>query len=265
MKYLILFILSVPFVVNAQSGKKYSGFFGKKNVIEFNTTLTTPAWFNLLNIGSTEPYYNKNLKETSHVLDYGFRAGYSLALDNVIGIGFEYSMELQAIPAPEYTEIKYTQGGNFTYVDYTDVRHQKIHLRTHVFMPRLEFSSRSNLLPIGLSHQIGIGVSRTRVADRQYSYALYPYTSDSVVTVLGERGLVNTDIVQKGFVAMYQINMRTPINKSVTINYGFRYTANFMPVLSSTYALGQLDIDQKIKQKRNSSLIFFNVGIGYVF
>src|SRR5574343_501538 len=103
---------------------------------------------------------------------------------------------------------------------------------TTVFIPKFEFTTSKALLPMGLSHQLGFGFATSSAVEKDYlyQYTNYQFTSPIVnySTYTNDIDPINFDKSQnvKKFVLLYALNMRTPITKSLMINYGIKYTIN---------------------------------------
>lgn len=242
-----------------------TGFYGKKTLFEVQGHGSWPMVANWL---ENSPYYKvsgSNLVIGKDRFDYGFRVGLMRAFSNMFGLGLEYSMDFQNCAASSEVELLVQTSSGFEYTNYIEVAHENIRLKTFTIMPKLEFSGRSNLLPIGLSHQVGVGYMRTSIVDRDYLFRLSPNNSnDSIITPLAD-GLVNLENVYSGFTVMYQINMRTPITERLVVSYGIRYNANFVRSVPLNDSLLGGSVTRNIKSKRNNSLINFNIGLGFVF
>src|SRR5690606_5491330 len=82
----------------------------------------------------------------------------------------------------------------------------------------------------------------------------------------------------RGITILYAFNVRTPISRSLLLNYGIRYTLNldfgrFNGYGNYTYGYGSTNkyytddavVRQKMGTKRLASIIMLNFGINYVF
>lgn len=260
MKYLFALLLFVPTVGFSQN----TGLYGKKTILEVQGHGSWPiitSWFN------NQPFYKRQgsgLQEGRNLFDAGVRVGVMHAFTNQVGLGVEYGLEYQNMASQDIIELGF-QNGSFNYTEFMDIRHEAIDLNTFTIMPKFEFSSRSNLLPIGLSHQLGVGYTSTRIVEKDYLYNVNFSTNDSLITPLGSSMLDYTDR-WNGVTVMYQINMRTPITDMIVISYGFRYNANFVrryPYNSNPP--GQLDLDLLVKEKRNETFLQLHIGAAVAF
>jgi len=260
MKHLLALLILVPSFCFSQN----TGLYGKKTILEVQGHGSWPivtGWFN------SNPFYKKRgsgLTEGKNLFDSGVRVGVMHAFSNQIGLGIEYGLEYQNMAAEDNIGILF-DSGSFTYTEFEQIRHEAIKLNTFTIMPKFEFSSRTNLLPIGLSHQLGVGYTSTRIVEKDYLYNVNLSTNDSIITPLGGQLLDYTDR-WSGVTVMYQINMRTPITDMIVISYGLRYNANFVRRYPFNPNLpGHLDMDLLVKEKRNQTFLQLHIGAAVAF
>lgn len=139
-------------------------------------------------------------------------------------------------------------------------------------MPRVEFTSNNGLLPIGLSHQIGFGFTRTKVLQKDYDRTLFISTDSNgdgpILDNFDEDFYNYTNKAFKGIVLMYTLNVRTPINKFMMITYGIRYNLNYgteLAFLSSDdgFYLSRTDAYVQSRSRRLLSVISLNLGMSF--
>jgi len=241
-----------------------TGLYGKKSVVEFQLFGNVPLLSNWLDYRVFYKASGDQLEQGRNLLDYGIRFGAMRAFTNQFGLGLEFTLERQRIAAPNSVELEFDSWfGSFT--DMVNVNHEFIRLNTMSILPKFEFSRASNLLPIGLSHHVGIGYTRTTIVERDYVYNVILNSNYTPTTDINS-GLINYSNVITGFLVMYQLNMRTPITQRLMINYGIRYTANFVRRTNvMNPEPGEFDMFEPVKIKRNSSLIQLNFGMGFAF
>ena len=260
MKHFLLLIAFVPMIGFGQN----TGLYGKKTTFEVQGHGSIPivtSWF------KSRSFYkarNGNLTIGRNLFDGGVRFGVSRAISNQFGFGVEYGLEYQNLIANNSILLEYT-GGGFNYSLTDEIRHQAINISTFSIMPKFEFSTRTNLLPIGLSHQVGIGYTSTRMLEDDYIYYIGTQTNDTITTNL-DNGLLDYSDRWTGFTVMYQINMRTPVSDFLMITCGLRYTANFVRNTPGTSDLpGELDMSRLVKQKRNETFLQLHIGAAIAF
>jgi len=246
-----------------------SGLYGKKICIDFNATGNMP----LINMFNGPMYKNVNgaLESKMDLFDYGFRTSVSYAVANNFAVGLEFDMDFMNIHPPEYMLIEdpFYPG----YYDHIHIRHENLKTKTFVIMPRLSFASAGSLLPIGLSHQIGIGYTSTKIVDKDYLYipsSNYPDDIDEKLYDYTQKG-------HKGLAFMYTLNVRTPINKFMMITYGIRYDANLnlsnsdydpddwysTPDQTDEYYFTTTAISYSIWRRRLFSVVSLNLGMAF--
>ncbi|MFT6922486.1 MAG: hypothetical protein ACJA1C_001491 [Crocinitomicaceae bacterium] len=217
----ILIFISIVFIGSTVHGQN-TGLYGKRISLDLSFTGNSP----IINMLTGPMFKSKSgvLTEKMDLLDYGIRTGASYALSNNFAFGIEFDMEFMNIAAPKYVNTYDPSTGWFT---ETNIRHEALSTRTFVFMPRIEFTTNNGLLPIGLSHQIGFGFTRTKVVEKDYDYTIFTNSQSPDFTTFPEDFYDYTNKAFKGIVLMYTLNVRTPINKFMMITYGIRYNFNY--------------------------------------
>lgn len=242
------------------SAQQSNGFYGKKNFVEVSGSGHFPIFSNWISDSySYQPYQPLNANSNSLILkkdrfDVGIIVSAGRAFKKNFGASFEFGMDFQSIPAPvtHYdTDTSYIK------------KHEALDVRTMVFMPKLEFANLNGLLPMGLNHQFGIGLSTSRIVDKDYVM--------EVDTNFQETALANLEQNYFGFKVMYALNMRTPLSKSLMLNYGFRYSFNWVSTPQgfnsnqTEYSASISDIAQMIRKRRLNNIICFNLGLTVPF
>lgn len=260
----ILVFISIVFIgstIHAQN----TGLYGKRISLDLSLTGNVP----LINRLNGPMYKSKSgvLIQKMDNLDYGIRTGASYALSNDFALGFEFDMEFMNIHAPTYANVPYPSGNSQSIT----IKHEALTTRTFVFMPRFEFTSNNGLLPIGLSHQIGLGFTRTKVVQKEYDRTLFISTDSNgdepILDNFDEDFYDYTNKAFKGLVLMYTLNVRTPINKFMMITYGIRYNFNYsmgLQTLSndSSY-LSSSEAYLLSRRRRLFSVISLNLGMSF--
>lgn len=250
-KFLILSFILISISSSAQSD---GGFYGKKNALEFNTGWTIPV-FQMLTWESDNFLFVKDnrLKARRDFLNFSLRGSFMHATSTKFAIGFEYSRDFGNITG---FEDNLSSGTNY---------YEQIPIRSNTFLPKLEFATGSGLLPVGLSHQIGVGFSSTSAKSGMYSY----YTTQSYSGPINGSSYPIAGSTQETFtreakalVLLYEMHVKTPVSKVMTINYGFRYNAN-IPLNGGNTSYNS--ILWKMRRQKLLSIIYFNIGLGIVF
>ncbi|XOV68913.1 MAG: hypothetical protein ACFHU9_06950 [Fluviicola sp.] len=260
MKYFLALLLLTPFVSLSQN----TGLYGKKTILEVQGHGSWPVYTSWFNPNTFYKRQGDGLKEGRNLMDAGVRVGLMHAFSNQVGIGVEYGMEYQNVATQDNINIGYASG-SFDYINNEFLRHEAINLSTFTIMPKFEFSNKSNLLPIGLSHQLGIGYTSTRMVEKDYVFNINYSSSDSITSPVTD-GVLDYSSRWTGFTVMYQISMRTPITDMIMISYGLRYNANFVrnypfdPIQPGILNTGLL-----VKEKRNDTFLQLHIGAAIAF
>jgi hypothetical protein len=260
----ILFIFY--FSTSLYSYSQATGYFGKKNFVDIGINVHNPFIYNIKNqLDNTTTYLNKNgeLEEKSPLLNFGYAISYNRVITNNLAFGLEWHQSnFNVATFPE---------SSFNY------QIEMLGIRKTTVIPKIEFSYNNALLPIGVSNQIGFGVSS--YTPRERDYIGYTYSLDDnydfVMTDITKDNYYDFDNKSiKGYLFLYKLTMRIPINKFLLYHFGFRYTFNFVKSsfydfysteTSSDYILSRSSVNQSIKYKENRSLFFFDTGITIAF
>ena len=262
MKILLLFIsIFIGFPLYSQN----TGLYSKRFSVEADFIGSYPLFFRLLD----ENHYKasgSNVVLGNDNFDYGFRLAASYAMKNNFGMGIEYGKDFLNIEGPVQLSKYYPLIG---YNENVYLQHEMIKIETTTIMPKIEFTSHNGLLPVGLNHQIGFGFTSTQLIEDDYVYRIGEYSSPIDIADF-EKNFYNYDSDPiKGYTILYALNVRTPINKSLMLSYGFRYTFNitpnseYIPISSydETFWLKQEEAIRLVKMRRRFSFIYFNLGL----
>lgn len=260
-----LSILILTFLIISNTYTQVNGFFGKKNYLDFGVDIHSPLLYNFyssLNNSSN----NTELRN----INFGFHAAYSRVIQNNIALGMEGALSFFSV-APDI----YSNGSN-----YANANLDLIKISKTTIMPKVEFAYNDALLPIGVSNQIGLGFNYYKALESDYTGSVVSYENYDIIDINKNNYYdFNNQERIKGYTIMYKLMMRIPLNKSLLYHFGFRYTFNFVPNISSLigtststdnnlddqYILSKSDIEYEIKVKENRSLIMFETGITFAF
>ena len=274
MKYRILICLSL-LTVQTVLGQN-SGYFGKKNVVDFAVNLQNPSFSNLRIFANKEntllDLEGDFLTSSTDRLDWGFRFNYSRTLKRNFAIGVEFGYDYFS------AQRKFRQSQFSSDYYYF----QKIDVNSMSIMPKIEFTTSGGLLPMGISHQIGFGVRIMKPVDKDYTVAnandYVFYGSDFLIpvdeTLTKETNFVGDPV--KGYTLMYAINLRSPLTKSLLLNYGIRYTLNFTGKppynFENTYVddisdfnLTENEFKEIVRYRKQFSFIQAFIGLSFAF
>lgn len=277
---LLLFIsaLCLSGLANSQT----YGYFGKKNSLSINGNGSIPIiyWYTKREYNNYKRSGN-TLSEGNDVFDFGINVAYTHAFSGSFAFGLEYDLLFGNVKAPQSgSYFVYNNSGGYDYNAYFDMKHEQLSIRTNVFMPKIEYTFTGSQLPFGINNQLGIGYSTTKVLEKDYLFnkSNSYYGADSNLV---SNKMIDYDELKaiKGITIMYAFNIRTPLSRSLMINYGIRYTLNLTFSPESTLGLSTLNDSQsnykyytdynEIKNlvggKRISSIMNLNLGLTYVF
>ncbi len=220
MKYLAL-VFSIFFIYSF--GLAQSGLYGRKNVLEIQGN----GYFPLFQRSLLYDHYGNGLtydEETETFRNNVAKFNYGVRLQYMHGIGIQKSfgllLGLDFWKAPGRLE-------NDSYNNVIYLSHEQISMRTITIVPTFEIGSAYSKTPVGLFHQVGVGVTMTSAVDKEY-YKKNIYGGPTIFTIddpfYEDEGY---DRKYLGIQAMYALKMRTPIGKRILINYGTRYTLDF--------------------------------------
>lgn len=270
MKNLIfLFLLAISFNGVAQ----FSGYYGKKTYVDVAYKFFVPIFGNLKNYG-----YNKNLNERRDWFNYGYRLNLSRMVSNQVSIGLEFNQDFAEANFPTEAYIPtYANGYLENYPIYG--AHENIDISTITIMPKIGFNSRG-ILPLGITHEFGIGYSITSIKERDYNYEFfydYYFFGDPIetYTLTNETNgpLIDFDKTFKGFTLLYGISVKKNITKTLFLNYGFRYTFNWLVGSGNYYGLSsnndisynQHQLYKNIRHQRVFNFVTGNIGLTFAF
>lgn len=257
------------------------GYLGKTNVLELETVFNMPLISNSFSYFDDSWYkkQGKNLAPGKDLFDVGYRLGYMHTFKRNFGCGLEFGSDFFSINAMRQESLD-------MYIDQNTVSQlngklERLDVNSMMIMPKIEFTNEEGLLPIGLTHQLGFGFRIMHVMDKEYLSDLYEYQwSGGSVQIPQEE--LNSKLFDrdqntfKGTTLYYGLKMRTPITENLLINYGMRYTINFMngsiyeyiysnDQYNEKYYLNENEINGMIKERRRWSFIYFGLGLSYVF
>lgn len=268
MKHLLFAIL---IVVSYGAKAQNTGYYGKKNYFDFSVH----GNFRIFSIFFEDGNYLKrtskvsdNLVQKKDIFDFGFRGSYNRMIKNNLAIGIEAGLDFQNT-AMEYSFYEfYPQGSEYSYSIQVD--YETLKMRTFSIMPKITFCSSGSLLPIGISHEIGVGYNGTKIVKDDYVYEIPDNWTSSELTAADsskiENNYVDYDKNFSSVTLLYGLKFRTPLTKSLLLNYGFRYTLNIGNFRSETphnssYVIDNDDLANRIATTRIFNFITFNIGL----
>lgn len=279
----LMILLWIPLLSIQSAVGQNKGYYGKKAFLE----VTGLGSFPLINNWSNYGYYVKSgtgLVEGNDKFNAGVRCGLGFVVDPKVAISMTVDMSFLNTEGPGTMYYYDPVSDNFNQLS---VKHENLKIRSLTFMPIVNFStSGKGIIPAGFSHEIGIGYVRSKVMRDDYAFQLandqneidyngqtYDFSQfmDSVISVNGSH--IDYSRASGGIMFMYGIKMRTPIKKQLLLNYGIRYTVNYVPPSlyvffsspsSFSTALND-DIADNIRQTRLRSFCSLQLGLTYLF
>jgi len=276
MKFYLLFIAS--FVLSLFTfGQKNNGYYGHKGFIQVESVMSYPLFSNLLS-SENNAYTSTNssliLKKDNFNIGFRINAGY--AIKRNIALSFEYGQEYSSVYPSQDVYVYDNFGLGYGY----QVEHEMLDITTNVFIPKIEFGTSKSLLPMGLSHQIGFGISYSKVKEKDYLYRYVDYSGASYTgythysTSSSDLDPINFSNLKslKRYVILYALSMRSPITKNLMIHYGLKYTLNlgrkYLFDYSYTYNSNidyTASINSMVSRQRLYSFMSLNIGLTYAF
>lgn len=244
-----------------------AGYFGKKNTLDAAFNASIPLFSNLRQSATMLKYDNGQLAEHKDWIDVAYRFSYMRALSRRFGLGLEIGTEYISARRPNAS----IQMNTYPYYSANYI-FEKIDILTTTVMPKLEFTNATGLLPMGLSHQFGIGINFSNMRDRDYHYQKLSDGSEANEEVkLITSAMKYTGGSVKSVTFMYQLNMRTPLTKFLFLNYGMRYMHNIMPSFDSydsqvsSVTMSKSDFRNIVRNRRQYAFIQASLGLSFVF
>lgn len=247
--------------------QKAQGYFGKKYFVSFEADVYTPLMYNMVSKHEDYPKYSEDFEKAYDLINYGAKINLGYVVQNNIALSFESGIEFSDM----YMYYSNTLPGYDNFV----FRIPKVALRTFSFIPKIEIASKKALLPMGFSHQLGIGISETKMVDRLYEC--------QVLTDLGQYVSLNPSYVKDHFYdfenghgykflnLVYGINMRSAISKNIMFSYGVRYTFKIHlkndvdNISGADFIFSESEVRNTIYHQQARSILSFDLGFTYVF
>jgi hypothetical protein len=288
MRKRLLIFICLYFVLNGYS-QGNRGYYNSRFYVSLDALVNSPLIYNFRSKNFEYSRYDKNLMIKSDKLNYGFRANIAMLFKRNFAFGIEGGVDYGNIYLNKSLNYQNDLGSYEIQVIL-----EKLDIKTVSFIPKIEFSTKNSLLPLGLSHQFGFGVNYTKLIEKNYasasSYTDFNYSNSNGYVYnaiyLNDFSAKLFDYknqqTTKNFTFLYALSMKTALTKNILLNYGFRYTLNFhqlniMALIDNSssydsnnitnggYYVSQKNISDLIYRQRFSNLINFNLGLTYAF
>ncbi len=279
MKILVTLLLLIG-ISHGILSQKDNGYFGKKAIIQIEGLANYPFFSNVVNkqITNTSPFEanGNTLTSKQDLFNYGYRGTIGYAVKRNMALLFEIGQDFSNVN-PSSNSINFSNDFNTTIN-----AHERLNVVTTSFIPKIEFASSKSLLPMGIGHQIGFGIANSKIIEKDYLYAIqkYDYSTGFSSTEMAhysdsksDTDPINFDklIPIRKYVLLYALSIRTPLTKSLMLNYGVRYTLNIGSI-KTTLTESYLGNDQftgelinSVSRHRTWSVINANIGLTFVF
>lgn len=275
----LLFSLSYIFSQNKNT------YFGKRYFVNTEFVGNFPLVYNISKRGEK---YNHDMTRKTDLLNQSFHFIAGVILKRNIAISLDLSKGYFDV-CPGST--KYRYGINPNPIFYNDGEYKYIHTETmqaisNSFMLKFELTNKRNLFPLGISNQVGIGLSFSKIINNYYrSQVFYSnyymedseyYDSDNYYDInptFLNKHLYNYEEQKaiKTLDIMYGLTKRTPISKNIFIQSGVRILFHVKINRSSGletepgYIYSRYKIEKEIFNQMSMNIIHFNLGVCYVF
>jgi hypothetical protein len=263
MKKLVYFCVLLNTVAFAQNGE---GYFGKRMHFSIDTELQTPLMYNMVSNHVDNPKNSDDLSEKKFdLINYGVNLSLGYVVKRNVMINMEVGME--------YSDMYMSARNTLENYEYYNFKFQKMGVSTLSILPIVEIGGKNSLFPLGLSHQIGLGYSQSRIVKRNYNSQVLNssgYYIDLNPSYLQDHYYdYEREIPYKHVTLMYGLNMRTAIAKNLMFNYGFRYIFRVSLkddyLVDESFIFDQEEVKGEIYDQQTRRILRFKCGFTFVF
>jgi len=268
--FLFTSLLLVSTILFSQDNK---GYYGTKCYVSLESVLSVPVFYNLI----------KQESFKSNLFNYGYRVSAAYVIKRNLALGLELGYDYSRIFNVTSDDVLISDVNGLPKI--INPYYDSLGISTFTFIPKIEFTTLNGLLPLGLTHQIGLGIGNSSIRQGEYNMSYY-YESQVIVQKTDSWGYTYEDIKTtyvdvnkkqeipaaflpdpiKTYTLLYALNVRTALTKKLLLSYGFRYTMNgsrekkfgILSEVVDTYSLKNDVIDQ-----RRTNIISFNLGLTY--
>ncbi len=290
MKYRLIYTLFILFPLLAPA--QNFGFFGHKNMFDFNLLSSYPLIYNWTDgnqlsryrFGEDEvgEYYTH---EKSYV-DLAYNVSYFRSIKKGLSLGLEYEYRSLRIGAPNVYEKEpysyYSYGGQ-VYADHIEYYGQleQLHVSYQHIIPKVEFSNPEAVFGMGVNHQIGFGVATATLKKRDYEFNLRKQEGDLFNLYLtgNEKAEFRSNFYDfennkyRFYLLTYAISLRKPISKNLMLSYGFKYNFTYMKGFRDrfteetdfAYWMSHREAGNRIYPKVMTNILQLKLGVSFLF
>lgn len=239
-----------------------------EHLIAIDGSVMMPVFYKFAHgFGSYNVADGNVLKKRSWIPDYNFRLSYLHYTKKPLGFGGEVSINLSRVQASGWLRS--------TFTGYTHGKLESLFTQSYAVVPKMEWKKHANRLPFGIAHQVGLGITLSRVIKKDYVFVPDPDPNDFDVDY-NTLQLMDYDRARfLGLTLFYQFNARMKITEKFLCNVGFRVTANYQftgygvsdiySIDNQGYWMSRAEVAKVVAQKRTTSFFTPNIGIGYLF
>lgn len=284
MKGSIILLMMLLFCLPAKAQRK-NGFYGKKMFVDVSVRGALPLIYSTLENSYYVASGSSNLSLGKDRLNYGYSGAIGYAFRKNKAVSLQVSHMFGNIAGPNQYAYKPSDALYNTEVFYFNMEHERLKVSTFIVMPVLHFSNNSNLLPIGVSHEFGVGYRTTRLVEDDYIKKVGVYYS-SYTDQNGDYQQISLNTTQEatafidslekadgpildynrkytGVSFTYALRIRRPFNESLALNTGFRYSFNLSREADKYAPSGALS--NNFLNYHRYSIIVFDIGLTYIF
>lgn len=282
MKKLFILVLLFSISLSHVFAQKDDSYFGKKFIIQPEIHLNYPFFNNLTFNNVAYGSKNDKLVEKKDPFNFGYRLNVGHVVKRNLAILLEIGQDYSSVYPINNQSLYYAIDNNGYYDYYENINHEMVDVTTTVIMPKVELATKFALLPMGLSHQIGLGLTLSNAQEKNYTYEYmyydafmneYTYEARKYNTSSTDLDPINFSGIKtvKKLMFMYALSMRTPLTKSLMFNYGLKYTLSLGPNNEFYSSLDEgneaytKSVEKSISKSRTFSFINFNLGLTFVF
>lgn len=254
------------------TGFSQTGFLTHKNVISAEFFANSP-----LLLSSKDPQYalkNGKMTEKKELINYGYGLYYVRQIKQKMALGFELNIKNMDIQGPN-SFMLVNESAKLENSHTIWLRANPLKVNVFSGMLRFEFYNKLGNGPVGIAHVLGIGMSLAKSVQKAYDYSLNEFgntpETESRWTKPDKFFLEKDWPLIKSIGLQYGVQMRYPITKQISINFGVKSLVNFtLPMnkekIATTDNSPYIFEDTYYNlRKENVFSINLNAGISYHF
>lgn len=244
-----------------------SGFIGKKNILSVDGRFFVPVFHNFGKNESKKYKANGEAFEPArNLLNSGINITVGRTLTNGMAFLIQGNYSRYKMYAPNYDYPNSFQINKSTFFQGQSMG----------IMPIIEFAGTGGILPIGISHQIGIGFYKNTMRNTDYLILAQStsYSSSQTLDLFTTEDITNLDYLTiKSYSFMYKFNLRIPITRSLLLNVGMRYNINrtkpvpyqYDSATIDNHLIPQFNFRDMVAAAHLNNLVSLETGISFVF